>query len=282
MPPRIANDIRAAVIRDWLKGKPRDTIALDNFLSSGAVSNLIIEWRNSLTAPIADALRELGIIIRKSRIPASECAFGFRVSSIIKELGVDEDSFRAFIAETYQCKIVGLQPEYIAYNTKQILHFSGSIPLSQIPDYSQEKTNLMKTLEQNITRLTNEELKAKANLHQTLNVKGVTLAELAQFSDLKVELNKLQVSFEDVQHFVRIIQNVQQHGRSVDNIVRVVSNWETSFAIQTELERNIVDLTANELDLREECEGWDKQTLDHRQKLSAYEQLETSAVVLRS
>jgi hypothetical protein len=105
-------------------------------LSAGAVSNLITEWRTALTVPIADALRELGIMLRKSRITASECALGFRLASIMKDLGVDEDKFRVFTAETYnQCKSVGLQPEYIAYNTKQILDLSGSIPLSQIPDY---------------------------------------------------------------------------------------------------------------------------------------------------
>ncbi|MFZ0513952.1 MAG: hypothetical protein WAM14_20260 [Candidatus Nitrosopolaris sp.] len=99
-------------------------------MSASAVSNIINEWRNALTYPIADALREVGIMLRKSRITASQCALGFRLASIMKDLGVDEDTFGVFIFEIYNhCKNIGLQPEYIAYNTKQILDLSGSIPL---------------------------------------------------------------------------------------------------------------------------------------------------------
>ena len=274
MPLRIPGDVRSAVIRDWLNGKPRDSIARDNSLSPGSVSNIINEWRNELTHPVADALRELGIMLRKSRITASECALGFRLASIMKDLGVDEDTFRAFISEIYNhCKNIGLQPEYIAYNTKQILDLSGSIPLSQIPDYIQETTNEKRKLEENIARLGDEELAAKAKSQQALTEKKVSLAELEQFSDLKIELSKLRISLEDVQHFVRTIQGVRQRGYSVDNIVRVVSNLEASSAIQAELEKNIRNLTVDERDLQEECNRLDRLTSRHRQKLSVYEQL---------
>jgi hypothetical protein len=274
LPLRIPGDVRAAVIRDWLNGKPRDTIARDNSLSAGSVTNIINDWRNDLTHPVADALRELGIMLRKSRITASQCALGFRLASVMIDLGVDEDSFRAFISEIYNhCKNIGVQPEYIAYNTKQILDLSGSIPLSQLPDYIQEKTNERRKLEENITRLGDEELGAKASLHQALNEKKVSLDELEQFSDLKIELNKLRISLEDVQHFVRTILGVRQLGYSVDNIVRVVSNLEGSSAIQAELEKNIRNLTIDERHLKEECDRLDRLTSTHRQKLSVYELL---------
>jgi len=59
MPLRIPGDVRVAVIRDWLNGKPRDTIARDNSLSAGAVTNIVNEWRNDFAVPVADSLREL-------------------------------------------------------------------------------------------------------------------------------------------------------------------------------------------------------------------------------
>jgi hypothetical protein len=274
MPLRIPGDVRVAVIRDWLNGKPRDTIARDNSSSAGSVSNIINDWRNDLTGPLADALRELGIMLRKSRITASQCALGFRLASIMKDLGVDEDTFGVFISEIYNhCKNIGLKPEYIAYNTKQILDLSGFIQLSQVPGYIQEKTNEKRKLEENITRLGNEELEAKASLCRSLNEKKVSLAELEQFSDLKVELNKLGIPVEDVQHFVRIIHGVQQLGYSVDSIVRTVSNLEASSAIQAELEKNIKALTVNQRHLQEECDRLETSTSVHRQKLLVYEQL---------
>ena len=151
----------------------------------------------------------------------------------------------------------------------------------RLPDYIQEKTNERRKLEENITRLGDEELGAKASLHQALNEKKVSLAELEQFSDLKIELNKLGISLEDVQHFVRTIQGVRQLGYSVDNIVRVVSNLEASSAIQAELEKNIRDLTVNERDLQEECDRLERLTSIHRQKLSVYEQLRDMGFGLR-
>jgi len=192
----------------------------------------------------------------------------------MKYLGVDEDTFGQFISEIYNhCKNIGLQPAYIAYNTKQILDLSGSIPLSQIPDYIQEKTNERRKLEENITALGDEELGAKASLHQALSENKVSLAELEQFSDLKVELNQLGISVQDVQHFVKIIQGVRQLGYSVDNIVRIVSNLEASSAIQVELEKNIRNLTVDERDLKEERDRLEKAASIHRQKLLVYKQL---------
>ena len=274
MPLRIPGDVRAAVIRDWLNGKPRDTIARDNLLSPGSVSNIVNEWRNELTHPVADALRELGIMLRKSRITASQCAVGFRLASIMKDLGVDEDAFRLFISEIYNhSKSIGLQPEYIAYNTKQILDLTGSTPLSQIPSYIREKTNEKRKLEENITRLGDEELAGKGALHQALNEKKVSLAELEQFSNLKFELDKLGISLEDVQHFVRTIQGVRQLGYSVDSIARVVSNLEGTSIILAEIDSNIKDLTVSERDLQEEYDRLETLTSVQRQKLSAYEQL---------
>jgi hypothetical protein len=84
--------IRDAVIRDWLNGKIRDTISRDHSLSAGAVTNIVNEWRNALSFPVADALRILGTILRKSGITASQCASGFRLARIVKELGVDEEA----------------------------------------------------------------------------------------------------------------------------------------------------------------------------------------------
>ncbi|HET7147660.1 MAG TPA: hypothetical protein VFI73_04095 [Candidatus Nitrosopolaris sp.] len=282
MPLRIPGDVRAAIIREWLNGKPRDTIARDNSSSTGSVSNIINDWRNDLTVPLADALRELGIMLRKSRITASQCALGFRLASIMKDLGVDEDTFGEFISEIYNhCKNIGLKPEYIAYSTKQILDLSGSIEFSQLPDYIQEKTNEKRKLEENITRLRNEELDAKASLHQALTEKKISLADLEQFSLLKIELSNLGIPVIDVQHFVRIIHGVRQLGHSVDSIARVVSNWEAAYAIQAQLEKNIRDLCVNEWHLQEECDRWDRLTSVHRQKLLAYEQLKNMGLGLK-
>jgi uncharacterized protein YjiS (DUF1127 family) len=199
MPQKIPREVRASVIRDWLSGKPRDAIAHDNMVSAGAVTYIINEFRNDLGVSEADALRELGIMFSKLGITAPQCATGFRLASILKDLGVDEDNFGNFVSQIYnQCKDIGLQPECIAYNTKQILDLSGSVSLSQIPDYIQEKTKEKRKLEEDIEKLKTKELDARTELMLALDEKKATLAELEQFSPFKVELDKLGISVEDI------------------------------------------------------------------------------------
>jgi hypothetical protein len=282
MPQKIPREVRASVIRDWLSGKPRDTIAHDNMVSAGAVTYIINEFRNHLAVSDADALRELGIMFSKLGITAPQCATGFRLASILKDLGVDEDNFGNFVSQIYnQCKDIGLQPECIAYNTKQILDLSGSVSLSQIPDYIQEKTKEKRKLEEDIEKLKTKELDARTELMLALDEKQATLAELEQFSPLKVELDKLGISVEDIPRTINIIRGVQKSGYDVDTIKQVFSAWEASCAIHAQLEKSIEDLTDKQRNLQEECDRLEEQTSIHRQKESFLTQLKNMGVGLK-
>jgi hypothetical protein len=274
MPQKIPREVKESVIGDWLSGKPRDTIAYDNMVSAGAVTYIIKELRNDPSVSDLDALRELGIMFRKLGISAPQCAIGFRIASILKNLGVDEDNFANFVSQIYnQCKDIGLQPEYIANTAKQILDLSGSTPLSQIPDYIQEKTKERRKLEEDIEKLKAKELDARTELMLTLDENKVTLAELEEFSPLKVELNKLGIFVEDIPRTIGIIQGVQKSGYNVDTITQLLSSWEASRAIHAQLEKKIEDLTDKKENLEEECDRLEELTSIHRQKESLFKQL---------
>jgi hypothetical protein len=64
--------------------------------------------------PIADALRELAVTLRRLGITGAQCALGFRVALMLK-IGVREESFESFISDVYnRCKDIGLSPQNIA------------------------------------------------------------------------------------------------------------------------------------------------------------------------
>jgi DNA-binding transcriptional MerR regulator len=278
MPLKIPTDVRASIIRDWLNGKPRDIIAHDNMVSTGAVSNIINKFKGDLADCDVDALRELGITFQKLGITAQQSAIGFRLASILKDLGVDEEKFGDFVSEIYnQCKDIGLKPEYIAYNTKQILDLSGSIPLSEIPNYIQEKTSqrreleqAIKRLEEHIKKLVGEELEARTELMVALDENKVYLTELAQFSKLKVELDKLGISTDDIPRTTEIIQGLQKSGYNLDSIKQLVSDW----TIRAHLEKNIKDLTDKQTNLQNECDRLEELISAHRLKESLFKKLE--------
>ncbi|MGB6594992.1 MAG: hypothetical protein WBE68_26110 [Candidatus Nitrosopolaris sp.] len=231
--------------RDWLNGKPRDTIACDNSLSAGSVSGIISEWRNALTYPVADALRELGIMLRKSRITASQCALGFKLASIMKENGVGEDNFGLFISDVYnKCKNIGIQPEYISYNMKQILDLAGSIPLSYDSKLIGLKSEIDKTnneliiLQKNLANK-NQVAKALGELilmglddQQILNLAWALQSNISNKESLEADLKKygsLKNSIEELNQELRLLesQNKQMESRDRLNMPKdLLEIWE--------------------------------------------------------
>lgn len=86
MPVGTTNDIKSGVIHDWLRGFSRDKIAEIYNISTGGVTNIINEWRNSIGAYNAGDLRELSISLKKASITPIECSMGFRVAKIMQGL----------------------------------------------------------------------------------------------------------------------------------------------------------------------------------------------------
>ena len=124
MPTKHPESVKSAVIQQWLEGKPRDLIAADTGLSSGAVTNIIDEWRQNLGIPIANDLRELAVALKKIGITANQCAAGFRIAMILIKCGVGENEFLSFVSQIYNgCKKLDLSPEKIISHLKDLLHF---------------------------------------------------------------------------------------------------------------------------------------------------------------
>ena len=82
----------------------------------------------------ADELRELAVTLKKIGITAFQFAVGFRVATMMYR--VKEDSFESFMADTYdRCRNLGLTPEDIASSLADLLEFSKSVPIRDIPNH---------------------------------------------------------------------------------------------------------------------------------------------------
>ena len=79
MPARISEAVKSAVILQWFDGFARDTIAVNNDLSGGGVTNIISEWKKGLGSSVADDLREFVVALKKFGITPAQCASGCRV-----------------------------------------------------------------------------------------------------------------------------------------------------------------------------------------------------------
>ncbi len=97
MTSNISETTRQTVIRLWVEGNSRNDIALITGVSEGTVSNIIAEWRQKLGDGDAEAIRELGIDMKRIGIDPAQCAKGLRISNTMKKLGVNRNQLKSFI-----------------------------------------------------------------------------------------------------------------------------------------------------------------------------------------
>jgi hypothetical protein len=157
MPIGISDETRNQVIREWLAGEPRDKIASDTELAAGTVTNIVRDWRHKLGYPIADALRQLAIDLKRQDISTTDCAIGFRTVNTIKRLGLvgadEEKRLESFVSDIYnKCNYYGLIPDKLVTLAMQILDLLENMPLSQIPNYLEEKSKDKQKLEEEIKK----------------------------------------------------------------------------------------------------------------------------------
>ena len=170
MTSNISETTRQTVIRLWIEGYSRKDIALITGVSEGTVSNIIAEWKQKLRDGDADAIRELGINVKRLGIDAAQCAEGLRTSSTMKKLGVNANQFKSFINEVYKyCQIFGLTPQDIAPNLQALIKLSKEVPFSRIQDHIEEKKREISKLDEQI-RKRHEDINTLEERNETLEM----------------------------------------------------------------------------------------------------------------
>ncbi|MER5176113.1 MAG: hypothetical protein ABJB76_04275 [Candidatus Nitrosocosmicus sp.] len=154
---------KSLVIEKYLQGKSMNQIARETGISKGKVHYLINDWKNKIGASDIDEIREFVGLSRKSNISIEQCAQGFRMMNILKNLGIengdiatddDDDNndivdnnrdgnnnnykeLSTFIEDIYKnCKKLNIQPAIIPSWIKDLLDFNFSISYSSSSSYS--------------------------------------------------------------------------------------------------------------------------------------------------
>jgi hypothetical protein len=64
MPPLTDEQTRRNVIRGWISGIPRDTIAAQNNIGAGTVSSIVSNYKTGLESLDFDSIRQLAVEAR--------------------------------------------------------------------------------------------------------------------------------------------------------------------------------------------------------------------------
>ena len=234
MPVHLSPDIRSGVVRYWLNGYSRDEIASKFIISTGAVTNIVNEWRNNIGRLVADDLRELSLSLKKAQISPLECATGLRIGKMMQKFGINEKQFEYFMTEIYtKCQILEIAPEQIGVYLSETINLSKIVFPSQIPNYINTKKTEIEQLEKQIekrheiiselnNKISNLEEKQKALIEHT----NTSLDAIRWYKDIKKELTNMGIPFEEISAFIECLRQIKNEGYDVNKLVTKFSQLE--------------------------------------------------------
>ena len=87
MPPLTDELTRRNVIREWILGFPRDTIAEQNNIGAGTVSSIVASYKVGLEELDFDSIRQLAVEVRQHGLNFSDLALHFRLYNYFVKSG---------------------------------------------------------------------------------------------------------------------------------------------------------------------------------------------------
>jgi hypothetical protein len=138
MPPLTDERTRRNVIKQWMSGFPRDTIAEQIGIGAGTVSSIIANYKVSLEDPDFDSISQLTIEARQHGLNLSDLASHFRLYNYFIKSGAAEDKIESFIANVNTHDV---SPENIVQYVNQLYDVSKeeSIPPHEVSNYIKQK-----------------------------------------------------------------------------------------------------------------------------------------------
>lgn len=138
MPPLTDDQTRRNVIRQWILGFPRDTIAEQNDIGAGTVSSIVSNYKVGLEELDFDSIRQLAVQARQHGLNLSELASHFRLYNYFIKSGAAEDKVESFITKVSSSDVPPEKMIELVYQLHEISE-SESIPLDQVSGYIKEQ-----------------------------------------------------------------------------------------------------------------------------------------------
>jgi hypothetical protein len=163
----------------------------------------------------------------------------------------------------------------------QILDLLESIPLSQIPNYLEEKSKDKQKLEEEIKNLLERNSSVQRDCEETLRKKKVTIDMLQEFTHMQDTLIEYDLSIEDTPNLVNALNNAQQLGYDANAIADKISTIESLEEKEKELKNKLM-VAQDELRMVKHAISLIEQEIDKRQRtLAEYDKLQNNEFGLR-
>jgi hypothetical protein len=282
MRQEVPTHIKEEAIRKWLNGEQRDKIASDISLGAGTVTNIISQWKDDIGIPTADTLRDLSTELKRLNINALQCANGCRFLNIVNKLGAQETNIESFITQIYKlCISKNIAPEVIVKISAQITAFDETIPISQIPEYMQEKIEEKQHLEREVKRLRETKVKAQGECDEALKRSSTTVDTLHKYMSLKKRLEEYGLSIDNddeeeednLTKLINVIYNLKHSGYDAKTVTKSLSNMNSLQTREQELQRQVVAMEARLKNIEQEYSVTEEKLALREQALAEYTEL---------
>lgn len=135
---KIPRNIKEKVIRQWLDGLTRESIAKENDIGAGTVTGIIQEARIKEEYQDIDLLRQVSLKSKEEGLELPELGFAIRLKRITEENGINEDQIESIIQDfaTY-CLRHDVSYDTVIKSGCEALYLEEKyrVPIEKIPEY---------------------------------------------------------------------------------------------------------------------------------------------------
>ena len=289
MPVYIPSDIRLGVIYEWLRGNSRDKIAAIYNISTGAVTNIINEWRNNIGAYIAEDLRELSLSLKKANITPVQCSTGFRVAKIMERLGITEDQFESFMSDVYdRCQKLELGPDQIEKYLMETINITKIVFPSQIPNYiNTKKTEIenlhtqIENIQQKISMSNIQKTILEKKLNSLADSNNISRDAIIWYKNIKNVFENAGISIDNVSTFIHCLNLMTREGYDINKILRKFAEYENVDDLQ-HFHQETIDIHQTKLEeLLKQVKSLQEEVNLSQLKLSKIQQLKQMGIGIK-
>jgi vacuolar-type H+-ATPase subunit I/STV1 len=207
MPPLTDQQTRGNVIRQWILGFPRDTIAEQNGIGAGTVSSIVANYKVGLEELDFNSIRQLAVEARQHGWNFADLASHARLYNYFIKSGAAEDKIESFIDNINSGDV---SPEKVVEYVNQLFAVSSeqSVPLDQVPNYIKEKLEEKQKIDEQIKQA-----------DAILQSKNVSIEAINEHIRLKEELKKFRLSTKDIHRLVNLLEAAKEYRYSPGKIV---------------------------------------------------------------
>jgi hypothetical protein len=247
MPPLTDEQTRRNVIRQWISGFPRDTIAEQNGIGAGTVSSIVASYKVGLEELDFDSIRQLAVEARQHGWNFADLASHGRLYNYFVKSGTSENAIESFITKVSSNDIPPQRVIELVYQLHEISH-TESIPLDRVPNYIEKKLEEKKKIDDQIKQA-----------DAILQSKNVSIEAINEHVHLKEELKKYRLSTKDIHKLLNLLLAAKEYRYSPGKIIAKL--------------RNIKRLENKEVKLKSSCEALSKKEARYKDVIPFTEEI---------